>query len=68
MTEISTIIRARLDKGLAIADEDVRKLLAERDALQDASGDLLRCTEKHVFGDECKAQRDKARALLGETQ
>ena len=34
MTEISTIIRVRLDKGLAIADEDVRQLLAERDALQ----------------------------------
>ena len=62
--EISTIIRARLDEGRAIADEDVRKLLAERDALKDAIGDLLRCTEKHVFGDECKAQRDKARAIL----
>ena len=34
MTEISTIIRARLDKGRSISDEDVRQLLAERDALQ----------------------------------
>ena len=32
--------------------------------LEAALGDLLRCTEKHVFGDECKAQRDKARAAL----
>jgi hypothetical protein len=42
----------------------IRSLAAERDALKDALGDLLRCTEKHVFGDECKAQRDKARAAL----
>lgn len=34
MTEISAIIRARLDEGRSISDEDVRKLLAERDALQ----------------------------------
>ena len=34
MNEISTIIRARLDKGRSISDEDVRQLLAERDALQ----------------------------------
>lgn len=32
--------------------------------LEAALGDLLRCTEKHVFGDECKAQRDKARGAL----
>ena len=32
--------------------------------LEAALGDLLRCTEKHVFGDECKAQREKARAAL----
>ena len=43
----------------------IRSLAAERDALKDALGDLLRCTEKHVFGDERKAQRDKARAALG---
>ena len=34
MTEISTIIRARLSNGRSISDEDVRQLLAERDALQ----------------------------------
>lgn len=34
MNEISAIIRARLDEGRAIADEDVRQLLAERDELQ----------------------------------
>jgi hypothetical protein len=42
----------------------IRSLTAERNALKDALRDLLRCTEKHVFGDECKAQRDKARAAL----
>ena len=31
---ISTIIRARLDEGRSISDEDVLRLLAERDALQ----------------------------------
>ena len=43
------------------------EFLHKRDVktLKDALGDLLRCTEKHVFGDECKAQRDKARALVG---
>ena len=46
----------------------IRALAAERDALKDALGDLLRCTEKHVFGDECKAQRDKARAAAGEVK
>jgi hypothetical protein len=33
MTEISTIIRARLDEGRAIADEDVRALLNENEKL-----------------------------------
>jgi hypothetical protein len=57
--------------------EEVRSLslASERDALQaenarlrEALDELLRCTEKHVFGDECKAQRNKARAALGKTQ
>lgn len=34
MTEISTIIRARLDEGRAIADEDVRALLNEIEKLR----------------------------------
>jgi len=34
MTEISTIIRARLDEGRAIADEDVRALLNENEKLR----------------------------------
>ena len=34
MNEISTIIRARLNDGRSISDENVRQLLAERDALQ----------------------------------
>jgi hypothetical protein len=36
MTEISTIIRARLDEGRAIADEDVRALLNENKKLREA--------------------------------
>jgi len=36
MTEISTIIRARLDEGRAIADEDVRALLNENARLWEA--------------------------------
>ena len=44
---------------------DLIKAQAARIAeLEAALGDLLRCTEKHVFGDECKAQRKKARAAL----
>jgi len=34
--EISTIIRARLDEGRAIADEDVRALLNENEKLREA--------------------------------
>jgi len=51
MTEISTIIRARLDEGRAIADEDVLRLLAERDALQ------ARCEEAER---ECAHQQGRA--------
>lgn len=40
MTEISAIIRARLDEGRAIADEDVRALLNERDTLRAALKEL----------------------------
>jgi hypothetical protein len=36
MTEISAIIRARLDEGRSIADEDVRALLNENKKLRDA--------------------------------
>ena len=44
MTEISTIIRARLDEGRAIADEDVRALLNENEKLR-AEVEGLRATE-----------------------
>ena len=44
MTEISAIIRARLDEGRAIADEDVRALLNERDTLR-AEVEGLRAAE-----------------------
>ena len=40
MTEISTIIRARLDEGRAIADEDVRALLNKNDILREALKEL----------------------------
>ena len=44
MTEISTIIRARLDEGRAIADEDVRALLKENEKLR-AEVEGLRAAE-----------------------
>ena len=43
---------------------EITRLRARVAELEEALDDLLRCTEKHVFGDECKAQRDKARAAL----
>ena len=48
MTEISAIIRARLDEGRAIADEDVRQLLAERDALQARVAELEAAIYQYV--------------------
>jgi len=42
MTEISTIIRARLDEGRAIADYDVRALLSENKNLKSAMNELMR--------------------------
>jgi hypothetical protein len=39
----------------------------EIERLREALSDLLRCTERHVFGDECKSQRDIARAALKES-
>jgi hypothetical protein len=57
MTEISTIIRARLDEGRTIADEDVRALLNEneklRAALEIAPRDTLDRAAKALdgFGD-----------------
>ena len=47
MTEISTIIRARLSNGRSISDEDVRQLLAERDALQSRVAELGEGAAKH---------------------
>lgn len=41
MTEISTIIRARLDEGRAIADEDVRALLNENKNLKSALNEVM---------------------------
>ena len=41
MTEISAIIRARLDDGRAIADEDIRALLRENENLRAALRGLL---------------------------
>jgi hypothetical protein len=41
MTEISTIIRARLDEGRAIADEVVRALLNENKNLKSALNEVM---------------------------
>ena len=59
----------RFTLGMKAPEHDLtaaalRSLAAERDALQARVAELLRCTEKRVFGDECKAQRDKARPLV----
>ena len=56
------------DHHIKAQEAEITLLRARIAELEDALGDLLRCTEKHVFGDECKAQRDKARVALGETQ
>lgn len=51
MTEISTIIRARLDEGRAIADEDVRALLDENEKLREAIEMAIDCIDdKDVIG------------------
>ena len=55
-------LRAKTDG--ATVNPDGPEAAARIAELEDALRDLLRCTEKHVFGDECKAQRDKARAAL----
>jgi len=81
MNEISTIIRARLDKGRSISDEDVLRLLAERDALQ-AENARMRKLAAYLAGTNtdhvqvalagnpivCDAIYAEARAALGETQ
>lgn len=53
-------------RGTAFGEPDTHYAALQKRAaeLEGALDDLLRCTEKHVFGDECKAQRDKARAAL----
>lgn len=58
MTEISTIIRARLDEGRRISDEDVRQLLAERDALQ------ARVTELERLGKAIAIERNQLIGVL----
>ena len=54
----------RADLFKFLYKRDVAALQARVAELEGALRDLLRCTEKHVFGDECKAQRDKARSAL----
>jgi hypothetical protein len=61
----------RADRNAAEYAREQKKreqLQAENARLREALDELLRCTEKHVFGDECKAQRNKARAALGEKE
>lgn len=40
------------------------RLITASPALYEALDDLLTATEKHVFGDECKEQREAALAAL----
>jgi cell shape-determining protein MreC len=65
--ELITALNDAVNKlnNLRTKYDDLEK---ENARLREVLGELLRCTEKHVFGDECKAQRDNARAALGETQ
>ena len=49
MTEISTIIRARLDEGRAIADEDVRALLNENEKLWNTLKIWAKLQSPHVL-------------------
>ena len=62
---INRLIKFRVDTGCIVKRD---ALQAENARLREALDELLRCTEKHVFGDECKAQRNKARAALGEKE
>jgi len=58
--EISTIIRARLDKGRSISDEDVLRLLAERDALQAENARMRKASRPLSMTDPIRAALDKA--------
>lgn len=44
----------------------IRSQAEELERLRGALGDLLEASERHIFGDECLAERLAARAALGE--
>lgn len=46
----------------------IRSQDEELERLRGALGDLLEASERHIFGDECLAERLAARAALGETK
>ena len=56
MTEISAIIRARLNDGRSISDEDVRSLLNENDRLREGLRDVL------PYVDTCNSSHREAQA------
>jgi hypothetical protein len=58
--EIAAIIRARLDEGRSISDEDVLRLLAERDALQAENARLRKALRPLSTTDLIRAALDKA--------
>lgn len=62
MTEISTIIRARLSNGRSISDEDVLRLLAERDALQARVAELEKAL-RNIEADCCSDCPPSHRAI-----
>jgi hypothetical protein len=68
MTEISTIIRACLDEGRAIADEDVRALLNENEKLREALQWLVNDLQNHPMSGGLLVAFDNARAALGEKE
>ena len=55
-----------VERPLLVAAADLIEAQAKRIAQLEARlSNLLGCAERHIFSDECKVQRDEARAALG---
>lgn len=56
---------ARRANGIEYSSaETIERLIKERDEALEALRVLLYKSEKHIFGDECLAERDAARSIL----
>jgi hypothetical protein len=49
-------------------DGEVERLTIINDRLLDALETLLDASERHIFGDECLAERDAARAAIAKAK